>query len=146
MSEEWREVPGRPGYLVSDQGRSAKLMTLRPSGKLPYIVRHVPRPSGGRYRDYLHHWVLLAFKGPKPFKGAVARHLNDQPLDNRAENLEWGTRTENIADQFRNGIKTLKAQCMHGHLLSGPNLTKDGHCRECSRERARQSYRVKTGA
>jgi hypothetical protein len=37
---------------------------------------------------------LLTFVGPCP-DGQEALHLNDDPMDNRRDNLEWGTRSKN---------------------------------------------------
>lgn len=54
---------------------------------------HVYRP--------VHYLVLEAFVGQRP-EGMEARHLNDQKLDNRLENLSWGTRIQNAADALRN--------------------------------------------
>jgi hypothetical protein len=42
--------------------------------------------------------VLLAFVGPRP-DGALGRHLNDRPADNRVENLAWGSYADNAADR-----------------------------------------------
>jgi len=33
------------------------------------------------------------------------RHLDDNPTNNRPDNLRWGTRLENMADRFHNGRK-----------------------------------------
>ena len=142
--ETWREVPGREGYIVSDQGRAAKLMSLTPS-TIKYVQFNTPAgPNGKRRKDYLHHWVLWAFRGPKPEEGAVARHLNDDPADNRLENLEWGSRGQNQHDMFRNGIKAHKTHCKHGHPLEGENVAPGRRCRTCQRARAKaQRARMK---
>ena len=44
----------------------------------------------------VHQLVCDAFHGPKPFDGAVVIHINEDGLDNRAENLKWGTQKENL--------------------------------------------------
>jgi len=59
--------------------------------------------KGKRTRTRVHVLVLLAFAGPRP-EGFHARHLNDDPEDNRIENLRWGTASENVEDTRRNGI------------------------------------------
>ena len=46
---------------------------------------------------YKHRLVLHAFVGECPF-GCEALHINGNKLDNRLENLRWGTRKENVAD------------------------------------------------
>jgi hypothetical protein len=53
-------------------------------------------------RHYLHRLVLLGFRGPCP-PGMQGRHLDDNPTNNRVENLLWGTPLENAADKIRNG-------------------------------------------
>lgn len=102
---EWTDatflpVPGCPGVTVTSSGQIAG-----PSGKIlkPYVA-----PSGHlhvlvrRKKIRVHHAVLEAFIGPRP-AGMQCRHLNDEPTDNRVENLAWGTATENQADRRRNG-------------------------------------------
>jgi hypothetical protein len=49
----------------------------------------------------VHHAVLLTYVGPRP-DGHEGRHLNDDPTDNRVENLSWGTRLQNADDRRRN--------------------------------------------
>jgi hypothetical protein len=48
----------------------------------------------------IHRLILMAFIGPCP-EGHEARHLNGNPLDNRLENLAWGTRSSNQGDDKR---------------------------------------------
>lgn len=113
-------------------------MSLKPA-KVGYIQLS-PRINGQRRREYLHHWVLRAFKGPKPSKAAIARHLNDDPLDNRAANLEWGSRSENQFDAFDNGRRQHKTHCVNGHALEDENLAPGRRCRTCQRARARAQH------
>jgi hypothetical protein len=51
---------------------------------------------------FLHRLVLEAFVGPCP-PGCVGCHANDDPSDNRLENLRWDTHKANSADAVRNG-------------------------------------------
>lgn len=44
----------------------------------------------------VHQLVCEAFHGPKPFDGAVVIHLDENALNNRPENLKWGTQKENL--------------------------------------------------
>lgn len=93
----------RHELFVSDCGRVftplmiEKKRSVRPDG---YEVTS----TGGRGHPIrrVHHLVLETFVGPCP-SGYEARHLNGNPGDNRACNLAWGSRVEQIADQKRHG-------------------------------------------
>ena len=121
--EQWRTYPHFEGVRVSDRGRvksrwrfttpgygggagwwilgeSWKYLPLRKS-KSGYLVVHV---RGKRLR--LHVVLLESFVCLRPTidgESAVARHLNDDKLDNRLENLAWGSGTDNRRDSVRNG-------------------------------------------
>jgi len=63
----------------------------------------------------LHRMLLETFVGPSPTKGALACHKNDSRLDNRIENLYWGSHQDNSDDMVRNkrtlrGIKNPRAK------------------------------------
>lgn len=53
-------------------------------------------------RKYTHCLVAEAFLGPRP-PGNDVRHKNDNGLDNRAVNLEYGSRSQNMLDVWRTG-------------------------------------------
>lgn len=118
MAEAWRPVVGWEGmYEVSDAGRVRSRVkrwkggprVLRPcqvnvgNGRRPRYAVILIR-EGKRHSLLVHRLVLIAFVGPCP-PGKESRHLNDDPSDNRLENLAWGTRLENAADAKRNGIR-----------------------------------------
>jgi hypothetical protein len=49
----------------------------------------------------VHHLVLEAFVGPRP-DGQVGCHFDDDPRNNRVENLRWDTSSANALDRVRN--------------------------------------------
>ncbi len=55
---------------------------------------------------YKHRLMLHAFVGECP-KDCEALHINGNRLDNRLENLRWGTRKENVADAIKHGTATI---------------------------------------
>lgn len=101
---EIKDVPGYPGYSVSDEGR-----VRGPSGKWlkPKQGRygHQSVWIGGRWPS-VHRLVLLAFVGPCP-EGMEACHENGDPSDNRPGNLMWKTHADNIRDRARHGRTAL---------------------------------------
>lgn len=59
----------------------------------------------------VHRVVLSAFTGPCP-EGMECRHFPDHdPTNNRLENLQWGTHTQNIADCIAQGTAKVGEKC-----------------------------------
>lgn len=127
-----------PQYIVSSTGRVARLMKEKPPVRRYHRIN--VRDAAGKVRTYLSHvWILEAFVGPRP-EGAVARHLNDNPGDNRLENLQWGSQSDNMQDAVINGRRKLKEHCPLGHPITGNNIQMTGHtsarCKACNQVRA----------
>lgn len=100
MEKIWKEVPGFPGYEVSEYG------DLRRAGKQlkPERVHGSGRKRfrlamGGRsYAMHAAHLVALAFIGPRPFDGAEVCHRDEFEHNNHYSNLRWDTHLGNCAD------------------------------------------------
>lgn len=107
-AETWRPVVDGPAYEVSSLGRvrsvaTGRVLRARPcKGRGGHLQVQLGRAGGNRY---VHALVLEAFVGPRP-DGAVARHLDGDPTNNRPGNLAWGTVQENQADTVRHGRTT----------------------------------------
>lgn len=106
--EYWRVCSRLPDYIISSEGRVMHIprQVKMHRGGLEWvgglITTGVKNPDGRIQLQYrgkthkLHQLVCETFHGPKPFPGAVVMHLNDDPSDNRAANLKWGTQKENL--------------------------------------------------
>lgn len=150
-TENWLPVVGFEGsYEVSDMGRVRSVDRLDTRGRHRrgrmrslVIMRsgHLTvtlRVDGRRVRKLVHHLVLEAFVAPRP-AGLDGCHWNDNPQDNRPENLRWDTRSANILDSVRNGTHSLanKTHCPQGHAYTPANtyMYPGGSraCNECRR-------------
>lgn len=137
---EWRPVPGAEGhYEVSSCGRVRSVTrtlqhpvsgtkTYAGEEKKQYISSAgyptVGMSIGGRYRQRtVHSIVAEAFLGPRP-EGLHVRHLDGDSLNCRAENLAYGTPSENNFDLVRHGThhNAAKSRCPRRHPLRAPNL------------------------
>ena len=65
---------------------------------------HLQSRYGKRDHVWVHRVICAAFHGTPPVyddKEAEVRHLDDDPGNNHANNLRWGSRTENERDKWR---------------------------------------------
>lgn len=111
--EIWKLSLEYPGVRISNHGRvtlgwwlafnTAGHFYLQ--GKRKGMKKHVNMKiilgETTRY-ELLHRLVYEAFVGSIP-QDAQVRHLNDDPHDNRVENLAIGTPMQNVADRILNG-------------------------------------------
>jgi hypothetical protein len=89
------------GTIIGKYGRPMKGAV----GTNGYISVTLWLPDGTKCNRLVHALVCERFHGPCPFPGAQVRHLDGNPLNNRAENLCWGTAAENAADRKRHGTE-----------------------------------------
>ena len=159
--EDWKPVPGYEGYYeVSNLGQVKSLpRKVNRNGfpmAVPGRVMKQSKTSNGYWKVLLskdgltknvmvHTAVAAAFLGARP-DGSVIRHLNGDQTDNRAENLSYGTQSDNMRDMERHGRgKKFHTTCKWGHPLKGDNLTPWGKnrrgCLACDRARKRLNGR-----
>jgi hypothetical protein len=158
--EEWRPIAGFPDYLVSDLGRvvsrrphaRARVKDCPPrelaGGQNGQGYRYVKVSRDGEFsvKRYVHHLVAEAFHGPRP-EGLHVRHIDGDSLNNAADNLRYGTASENERDKIRHGANphSRKTHCLRSHPYDEANTlyrptsrgTFKRHCRACARERYR---------
>lgn len=111
--EKWKAIPGFEGlYEVSacgevrriGKGCGAKIGRILKAQYLPagYLICGLWKGNRGVMR-LVHRLVALAFLGPCP-AGQEVNHKNYDKADNRVENLEYLTRSENLCHRVSAGI------------------------------------------
>lgn len=112
--EQWRDIPGIPGYQASNlgsirhAGRTVRARGGYRSVKPRTLVCFVAKGTGYRQVDirkvaYLAHRLVALAWCDGHFDGAVVDHINNDRSDNRASNLEWVTYSENTRRSFERG-------------------------------------------
>lgn len=93
-----RSIPTKSGYLKPEKERT---ITQRISNK-GYLT--VTLSSIGQSNSKHVHRLLAQAFIPNPENKATVNHLNGDKLDNRLNNLEWATYSENAIHAYRNGL------------------------------------------
>jgi hypothetical protein len=127
MKEIWKVIPGWEYYQVSNKGRVKSFMPMVGRGKnathkslkLSEGIILKPRKIKQGYvgltlcskerkelkGKYVHRLVMLAFKGDSKLQ---VNHKNGIKDDNRLENLEYCTGSENTRHSYNNGFQKTK--------------------------------------
>jgi HNH endonuclease len=110
---DWRPVPGFDRYHASACGRVRgpghrgrgeselkpwEVESTRDRRKI-YLKVGLYR-DGKRVRIYLHRLICLTFHGPAPEGCTDVLHMDHDPFNCRADNLCWGTHSENIRQTY----------------------------------------------
>lgn len=107
---QFRDLPGFEGkYSAGSDGfiystyKSEKPFRLKVKiGTNGYLYSKIQK-DGKIYCRSTHVWVCLAFHGEKPTPKHQVRHLDGNKTNNTPENLQWGTRSENMQDRRLHG-------------------------------------------
>jgi hypothetical protein len=119
MTEIWKDIKGFEGvYKVSNQGRieSIERYYIRGGNCIMLIKGKIIKAenkyshksiilsdSGKTLKTSIHREVYKAFVGEIKI-GFVINHINGIKSDNRVENLEMITQSENILHAYRTGL------------------------------------------
>jgi len=123
LAENWNAVVGYEGiYQVSDRGRVQRIAGGRGAVPFRILKTHTGKrrytsvilSRDCRPRTYsLHRLVAEAFHGLVP-EGCEVNHKNGNTHDNRADNLEWVSHTENQ----RHSVNVLKNDIGEKHPMA----------------------------
>lgn len=123
---KWVSIDGFSKYEVSEDGQIRSVDRVipayvdslgrnMPERKLSGVLRKPRRHEFGYLMVDLmsdegkicgmtvHRALAIGFKGPAPFEGAVARHMDGNCENNVPSNIEWGSQKDNIHDAMKHG-------------------------------------------
>ena len=108
--EIWKDITGFPGYQVSNEGNVRSYINNRhgigaEAHELRPCTIHTGHKSvqlGRGNRKSVHRLVASEFI-PNPDNYPLVRHLDDNPSNNRVENVAWGTQVDNMRDCVQHG-------------------------------------------
>lgn len=115
----WADIPGYEGlYQINSIGevRSLPKIRLIRNKQQFYSMRLLKAaPTNNGYlivslwkngeikRCHIHRLIAETFI-PNPLNKEQVNHINGVKSDNRIENLEWATQSENTIHAFKNGL------------------------------------------
>lgn len=140
MKEMWKPVLGASKYEVSNTGeirswntqrgdlaKEPRLMKKKLNKKVGYYNVGITYDDGVQRTRYLHRLIAQAFLGDE--KDRLVRHLDDNRLNNRLDNLAWGTQKVNMADAIVNGKLPTGTDCSRS-VLSERDILLIGRMRQ----------------
>ena len=97
MTEIWKELEGFSKYKFSNSGKvwskTNNIELSRKPREDGYVKSCLYTDEGGRRGFHIHRLIALAFI-PNPENKKTVNHKNHIKTDNRVENLEWATQSE----------------------------------------------------
>ena len=119
-NEIWKEIEENPNYLVSNYGRVKSVARpvnckigirykkehfLTPKDSHGYLRVGFNDSNGKLIHPLVHRLVMSAFIGVRPYPEWEIDHINGNSHDNRLENLEYVSSSENSKRAYNLGLQ-----------------------------------------
>jgi len=116
MKEVWETIVGFENYMISNFGRVKSLKRKTSKNQKNIIMKQgietanhkiVTLYNGKKYKRLKVHRLVATYFVPNPNNYPVVNHLDYDPTNNRADNLEWTTQKGNA---MYSALRNSKAQ------------------------------------
>ena len=114
FTEQWQPIPDYSNYEISDFGRVRKVLyhtndgceavLLKPTPRHGYLRVWLWNDKGERKKIFVHRLVAMCFIDNPDNKPEV-NHIDGDKQNNRVDNLEWCTTTENCQHAYDTGLR-----------------------------------------
>lgn len=141
--EVWKSIPGFPGYEASNLGRikaipklfwnanakkevwrKERMMKGKHSIGRGYVVHTVNLGRNKSKRMLAHRLIALAHI-PNPNNKPFINHINGIKHDNRVDNLEWVTKSENGIHAVNHGLHKPLRGSLNGMTVLTEELVRE---------------------
>ena len=123
MEEIWKEVPFATQYLCSNYGNvKSKRFGIVLKGDLNNAGYLRVQLGSVKHRQFIHRIVAETFLQKIDGKNVV-NHIDGNKLNNRADNLEWVTPSENDNHAYSTSLKqSVKGENHGAHKLTAKQV------------------------
>lgn len=121
---KWKVISELENYEVSELGQVRRIGKTKNLSQSSYIsntnkyYRVSLSKDGKKYYKQVHRLVAEAFI-PNPLNLPQVDHLDNNGSNNKVNNLEWVSASENIKRSFNRNPKTKKGICAKGGKKAG---------------------------
>jgi hypothetical protein len=133
MVEEWKKIVGFENYEVSNLGRIRRFYIKFIKYRKP-VIQHgyhtITFSNNNKFNKFfVHRLVALSFI-ENPLNKKCVNHINGVKTDNRVNNLEWVTHSENEKHSYKilgkksNGIVRRKIELKDIDVIKEMSLNK----------------------
>lgn len=119
--EEWKKLIQCTDYMISSYGRikskkNGREIILKPSYTHDGYLKQAISINGRSHTYRIHRLVAEHFI-PNPDNKATVNHIDGDKTNNRVENLEWASLSEQMKHAYKLGLKKPVRGYMQGNSV-----------------------------